>query len=510
MGYLLGIDVSTTGAKALLVSERGEVIAGVATEYPLSTPCPLWSEQAPADWWQGSCSSIREALRTAGLKGAEVTSVGLTGQMHGLVMMDQSGAVLRPAILWNDQRTGAQCAEITEKAGGLGRLLELTGNAVLPGFTAPKIVWVQKNEPAVYDRTAHVLLPKDYLRYCLTGEYATEVSDASGTCLLDVAHRRWSDRMLSILGIPKEWLPPCTESPVVSGRISPKAALETGLKAGTPVVGGAGDQAAQAVGSGVVQPGIISVTSGTSGVVFAHSDRFAVEAQGRLHAFCHAVPGKWHLMGVMLSAGGSFRWLRDSLGEPERTSASAIGKDPYDLLTYSASQAPAGSDGLLFLPYLTGERTPHPDPQARGAFIGLTVMHRKCHIIRSVLEGVSFGLRDSLELIRSLGVPITQVRASGGGSRSRLWRQIQADVFGQELVLVNVTEGAAFGAALLAGVGAGVFASVEEAVAQAVQISERVAPIPADVDRYQANYAVYQSLYPALKPCFQALAKLYS
>jgi xylulokinase len=314
--------------------------------------------------------------------------------------------------------------------------------------------------------------------------------------------------MLSALDIPKDWLPRCTESPEVSGTISSAAARETGLKPGTPVVGGGGDQAAQAVGSGIVKAGIISVTSGTSGVVFAHADKYAAESRGRLHSFCHAVPDKWHLMGVMLSAGGSFRWLRDCLGEPERTAAAKGGEDPYDLLTRAASRAPAGCAGLLFLPYLTGERTPYPDPQARGAFIGLTVLHQKDHIIRSVLEGVSFGLRDCLELIKDLGVPIEQVRASGGGARSALWRQIQADVFGNELVLVNVTEGAAYGAALLAGVGAGVFASVEEAVAQTVKIAERIRPIPANVDCYQAIYPVYRSLYPALAPCFQALSRI--
>jgi len=325
--------------------------------------------------------------------------------------------------------------------------------------------------------------------------------------LFDVAHRRWSEGMLQALDIPADWLPHCTESPEVSGQISKAAAQATGLKPGTPVVGGGGDQAAQAVGSGVVRPGVISVTSGTSGVVFAHSETFAVEAQGRLHAFCHAVPGKWHLMGVMLAAGGSFRWFRDSLGEPERSTAWLTGDDPYDLLTREAARAPVGSDGLLFLPYLTGERTPYPDPQARGAFVGLTVRHSKSHLIRAVLEGVSFGLRDSLELVKGLGVPIEQVRASGGGARSSLWRQIQADVFGTELVLVNVTEGAAYGAALLAGVGAEVFSSVEEAVTRTVRVTERTLPIPENVQRYQALYPVYRSLYPALQPTFRALAQ---
>jgi xylulokinase len=500
MAYLLGIDVSTTGSKALVIGEHGSVIASLTTEYPLSTPRPLWSEQNPADWWQGTCASIQAALKKAGLTGDDVSAVGLTGQMHGLVLLDKNGEVLRPAILWNDQRTGEQCAEITEKVGGLDSLLALTGNAVLPGFTAPKALWVRENEPQVYERTAQMLLPKDYIRYRLTGEYATEVSDASGTSLLDVKNRRWSERMLQALDIPAGWLPRCTESPEISGRISAIAARATGLKEGTPVAGGGGDQAAQAVGSGVVRPGVISVTSGTSGVVFAHSDTYAVEEQGRLHAFCHAVPGKWHVMGVMLSAGGSFRWWRDSLGEPERAAASLIGDDPYNLLTREAGLAPVGSEGLLFLPYLTGERTPYPDPQARGAFVGLTVRHSKAHLVRSLLEGVTFGLRDCLELVKRLGVPIEQVRASGGGARSLLWRQIQADVFGTELVLVNVTEGAAFGAAL--------FANVEQAVEQTISITDRTAPIPENVQVYQKLYPVYRSLYPALKPAFQAQASL--
>ncbi len=506
MPSLLGLDVSTTGAKALIVDRDGRVIAEASSEYPLSSPRPLWSEQAPADWWEGVRSSIRRVLQLAGERG-EIAGIGLTGQMHGLVMLDKSGNVLRPAILWNDQRTAAQCSEIVGRAGGLRSLLKLTGNNVLPGFTAPKILWVREHEPATYARTAHILLPKDYARYCLTGEYATEVSDASGTSLLDVEHRCWSEPMLRALDIPSEWLPHCVESTQVAGRISTAAARETGLKAGTPVVGGAGDQAAQAIGSGVVRSGIISVTTGTSGVVFAHSDCFAAESQGRLHSFCHAVPGKWHLMGVMLSAGGSFRWLRDTLGEPERTAAELNGGDPYDLLTKAAAIAPVGCQGLLFLPYLTGERTPYPDPQARGAFVGLTVQHDRNHIIRSVLEGVTFGMRDCLELIRSLGVPVSEVRASGGGARSQLWRQIQSDVFDTDLALVNVTEGAAYGAALLAGVGTGVFANVEDAVSQTVQITARITPEPSHVGRYQALYDVYRSLYPALGPSFRALSR---
>jgi xylulokinase len=503
---LLGIDVSTTGAKALLITERGEVVASATEEYPLSTPHPLWSEQNPEDWWQGTRRAVQRALAASGAGPQDISGIGLTGQMHGLVLLDKSDMVLRPAILWNDQRTGSQCAEITSIAGGIGNLLALTANPVLPGFTAPKVLWVREHEPSIYDQVAHILLPKDYIRFRLTGEFATEVSDASGTSLFDVANRRWSSVMAGLLQIPMDWLPRCTESPDVSGKISPAAAEATGLRSGTPVVGGGGDQAAQAVGSGVVRPGVISVTSGTSGVVFAFEDEYAVEPQGRVHVFCHAVPKKWHAMGVMLSAGGAFRWFRDALAELEVREAARQGMDPYDLLVEEAEAVEPGAEGLLFLPYLTGERTPYPDPNARGAFVGLTLRHGKGHMVRALLEGVSFGLRDSLELIRALGVPIEQVRASGGGARSPLWRQIQADVFDRELVLINVTEGAALGAALLAGVGAGAYASVEEAVSQTIRVVSHTTPQQGSAAVYQRLYPLYRGLYAALKPTFDALA----
>jgi xylulokinase len=503
---LLGIDVSTTGAKALVISEQGDVVASATEEYPLYTPHPQWSEQKPEDWWHGTRQAIQRVLAAPGVTSADIEGIGLTGQMHGLVLLDSSDQVVRPAILWNDQRTGAQCAEITRSAGGIESLLRLTANPVLPGFTAPKIVWVRENEPSVYERTAHVLLPKDYIRFRLTGEFATEVSDASGTSLFDVANRRWSSQMADLVQVPMDWLPRCTESPVVSGEITRAAAQVTGLRPGTPVVGGGGDQAAQAVGSGVVRSGIISVTSGTSGVVFAFEDAYAVEPQGRVHVFCHAVPGKWHAMGVMLSAGGAFRWFRDALGAPEILAAAETGADPYDLLVEGAAKVPEGAEGLLFLPYLTGERTPHPDPNARGAFVGLTLRHGKGHMVRALLEGVSFGLRDSLELIRGLGVPIEQVRASGGGARSSLWRQIQADIFNTDLVVVNVTEGAAFGAALLAGVGAGTYTDVQEAVDTTIRVVSRTEPREVAAEEYQRLYPLYRGLYGALKPTFDALA----
>jgi len=502
---LLGIDMGTTGSKALLVDDRGGVIASATEEYPLYTPQPLWSEQDPEEWWAATRRAIQRVLAEAG--GVEVAGVGLTGQMHGLVLLDRAGRVLRRAILWNDQRTAAQCAEITAWAGGLGRLLALTGNAVLPGFTAPKIIWVRENEPAVYDQIAHVLLPKDYIRFRLTGELATEVSDASGTSLFDVGNRCWSATMAGLLQIPMEWLPHCTESQEVSGRITRSAAEATGLELGLPVAGGGGDQAAGATGNGVVEPGIISVTSGTSGVVFAHVDAYAAEPQGRVHVFCHAVPGAWHAMGVMLSAGGAFRWFRDALGQAEIIEARRTGEDPYDILTRQAATVEPGAEGLLFLPYLTGERTPYADPNARAAFVGLTLRHTKSHMVRSVLEGVSFGLKDSLELIKSLGVPVEQVRASGGGARSAVWRQIQADIFDAELVVINVTEGAPFGAALLAGVGAGVYKDVREAVSSAVRVVSRTEPQPHAAAVYREMYPLYRGLYPALSPTFDALAR---
>jgi xylulokinase len=506
MAYLLGIDVSTTATKALLVDEAGNVTAVAATEYPFETPQPLWAEQDPAHWWRGTVESIRGVLAKSGVKKEQIAAIGLTGQMHGMTLLDARGEVIRPCILWNDQRTAAQCAEITEKVGAQ-RVLELTGNPVLTGFTAPKVLWTRENEPEAYRRVAKVLLPKDYIRYRLSGEFYGEVSDASGTSLFHVKERRWSEEMLRVLEIPRAWMPEVTESPVASTRLSREAAEATELCEGTLIVGGGGDQAAQAVGTGIVREGIVSATLGTSGVVFAASDAYHLEPQGRLHAFCHAVPGKWHLMGVMLSAAGSFRWFRDAFGEVEKARAVETGRDVYDILTELAATAPAGCEGLLFLPYLTGERTPYPDPNARGVFFGLHLRHTKAHLTRAVLEGVSYGLLDSLELMRALGLDINQVRASGGGARSRLWRQILADTFHAEIVTVNVTEGAAYGAALLAGVGAGVFASVEAAGDAAIRITGSTAP-GEDAKVYAAYYPRYRALYPALKGEFEALAKV--
>lgn len=498
MAYVMGIDVSTTGAKALIVDEQGEVIAQATTEYPLYTPRPLWSEQDPADWWSGTQQSIRGALAKGGISGEQIAGLGLTGQMHGLVLLNGKGEVLRPAILWNDQRTGPQCEQIMQRIG-LRKLLAWTGNPALPGFTAPKILWVREHEPEIFAQVAHILLPKDFIRYKLTGGYATDVADAAGTLLLDIKRRNWSREMLQALDIPPEWLPTCYEGPQVTGTISQAAAEATGLKAGTPVVGGGGDQAAQAVGVGAVKSGIMALTLGTSGVVFATTDEPVVDPKGRLHAFCHAVPGRWHLMGVMLSAAGALRWYHD-MEAPQQS---------YDDFLQPAAEVPPGCEGLVFLPYLTGERTPYPDPNARGAFIGLTVRHTQAHMKRAVLEGVACGLRDSLELFRAGGSgKIAQARASGGGAQSALWRQILADVLDCALVTVNVTEGAAYGAALLAGVGVGFWPSVDAACEAVVRITDHISPQQKNVAVYDRLYKIYHGLYDALKPAFDALTEL--
>jgi len=491
MPYLMGLDISTTGAKALIIDEAGAVIAVANTPQPISQPQPLWSEQNPADWWDGICVSIRQALADSGLNGDDISAIGLTGQMHGLVLLDESGAVLRPSILWNDQRTQAQCDDMTARIGAR-RLIELTGNPAVTGFTAPKILWVRDNEPEIYARVRQVLLPKDYIRYRLTDAYATDLAGAAGTSLLNVAERAWSAEVLDALEIPAEWLPPVHEGTQITSVISEAGAAETGLKAGTPVVGGGGDQAAGAVGMGCVSPDKIGVTVGTSGVVFAPLNRYAYEEEGRLHAFCHALPDTWHFMGVMLSAAGSLQWYKDTFA-PQLA---------FDALLAEAADAPAGSDGLFFLPYLTGERSPHPDPLARGAFIGITSRHTRGHMTRAVLEGVAFGLKDSFTLVAQAGLPDSfEVRISGGGAKSPVWQQIIADVLAAPLVNINTTEGGAFGAAILASVVAGVYGDVASACEAMIQTSDEV-PIGADADLYAERYEVYRSLYPTLKATF--------
>lgn len=495
MPYLLGLDIGTSSAKAVLIDPTGKVVRTCAPAYEFKTPKPLWAESDPADWWRATIAACKEMVSCVGAK--NIAAVGLTGQMHGLVMLDKSGRVLRPCIMWNDQRTAAQCASIT-KTIGAEKVLALTGNPVLPGFTAPKVVWVRENEPEVYSSCAKILLPKDYIRYCLTGAFFSDVSDASGTSLLDVAQRKWSQEMCEGTGIPSTWLPEVTESPIASTKINAQAAQLTGLLEGTPVIAGGGDQAAQAVGCGIVRDGIVSATLGTSGVVFAYSDAYRVEPQGKLHAFCHAVPGKWHLMGVMLSAAGSFSWYRDTL-------ASGVS---YNDLTAEASTIAMGSEGLYFLPYLSGERTPHPDPLARGAFVGLTLRHKRAHLTRAVLEGVTFGMCDSLELMRALGINPTEIIASGGGAASPFWRQLQADIYGCKITTVNATEGAAFGAALLAGVGCGIYPDVPTACAQAIQPTNSTHANTESQALYAKHYKRYRALYPALKNEFAAISEM--
>jgi xylulokinase len=491
VSHVLGLDVSTTATKAVLVDEAGGVRAVGQAEYGLSTPRPLWSEQNPHAWWDGTMAAIRSVLASTEVAADDVAAVGLTGQMHGAVLLGADDRVLRPAILWNDQRTAAQCDAI-RSAVGPERLIEITGNDALTGFTAPKLLWVQTHEPEVWDRVAHVLLPKDYVRLQLTGAYATDKADGAGTLLFDLAARDWSAEVLATLNIPAEWMPTAHEGPEVAGAVSTEGAAATGLRAGTPVVAGGGDQAANAVGVGAVSPGVMALSLGTSGVVFAATDRPVRERRGRVHAFCHAVPERWHMMSVMLSAAGSLRWARDAL---------APGVEYADLID-AASGVPPGSEGLWFLPYLSGERSPHPDPLARGAFVGLTVAHQRGHMIRAVLEGVAYGLRDGLDLMLEAGVPAPgQIRASGGGTASRLWLQILADVLGAEIATVNTAEGAAYGAAALAAVGAGWHPRVEDAAVAWVNATPAATPGP-DAATYAEDHQVYRGLYPALAPTF--------
>jgi xylulokinase len=467
---MLGLDIGTSGARCVAVDGSGRVVASAVAEYPLLSPRPGWSEQDPESWWEAA----REVI---GSVGGDVTAIGLTGQMHGAVFLDAKDEVIRPAILWNDQRTAAQAEAITRRIGA-ERLTAIAGNPALTGFQAPKILWLREEEPDNYARVATVLLPKDYVRLRLTGEKSTDVSDASGTLLLDLRKRDWSDEILDALEIPGSWLPPVYESPQVAG---------------------AGDNAAAAIGTGIIRDGLASCSIGTSGVLFAHTDALSLDPLGRLHAFCHAVPGRYHLMGVTLAAGGALRWWRDLIGETD-----------YDNLTERAATAPPGSEGLVFLPYLTGERSPHLDPRARGVFFGLTSRHDLSDMTRAVMEGVAFSLRDSLEVMEELGASPREIRATGGGTRNRFWRQLLADVLGRPIVRTVVDEGPAYGAALLAGVAAGTFASVEEACAS-IEISPDVCEPDQQRKRlYDEYYAAYRSLYPATADTMHALSRLAS
>lgn len=507
MKYLLGIDLGTSGTKTVLFNTDGGAIASATVEYPLYQPQNGWAEQSPEDWWNAAAQTARAVLEKSGVDARDIAGIGISGQMHGLVMLDEKGEVLRRSIIWADGRTGEECKEIT-RAVGAKRLIEITANPALPGFTASKILWVKKHEPELYARCAHILLPKDYIRYKLTGEYATEVSDASGMQLLDVPKRAWSDEVLKKLGIDKALLGRVYESYEVTGKVTDQAAALTGLAAGTPVVGGAGDNAAAAIGTGVVENGKAFTTIGTSGVVFAHADRVTIDPQGRVHTFCSAVPGAWTVMSCTLAAGLSLQWFRNNFCAEEVSVASRMETDPYQLMDIEADKTPIGANRLLYLPYLMGERSPLLDENARGAFIGLSAMHTKRDMLRAVMEGVMYSQRQCLDVLRGMGVVSKEMLATGGGGTSKVWRQMMADLYALPVSTVQNREGPALGVAILAGVGAGVYPSVPEACAKIIRTNAPQPPIAENSKRYEPFYSLYLSLYPALKDSFGALAAL--
>ncbi len=507
MEYLIGIDIGTTGVKTVLIDIKGKLKETHTVEYPLITPKPGWAEQNPDDWWNATLKSIRAILKKTDIDGQKIKGIGLTGQMHGAVFLDEKYNVIHPAILWCDQRTAKECEEINEIVGK-DKIFEITCNPVLTGFQAPKILWLRKNKPEIYKKVKKILLPKDYIRFCLTGEFATDVSDASGTSLFDVKNRKWSEEILEKINIPEEFLPKVYEGTEITGYIKKEVAKLMGLSEKTPVVAGGGDQAAGGVGNGIVEEGSVSITIGTSGVVFAHSEKVIVDPKGRLHTFCHAVPGKWHLMGVMLSAGGSFRWLRDTLCEEEKKEAKKKKIDPYEIMTEKAKNIPVGSEGLIFLPYLTGERCPYPDPYARGVFFGLSLKHTKAHIIRSVMEGITFGLRDSVEIMKEMNLPIGEkFIASGGGGKSDFWCQMMADIFGKNVVRLTCQEGAPFGAAILSGVGTGIFKDVKSACKELIKEKDLFKFNKEEGKKYEKFYRIYKQLYYSLKDLFREMQK---
>ncbi len=509
MKYIIGIDLGTTGVKSVLVDSEGKVCGSTTEEYPLITLKPGWAQQDPELWWQATAKGIANLIKKTGINPSLICGVGLTGQMHGSVFLDKNFRVLYPAILWCDQRTAKECEQINEIIGK-DRIFEITCNPILTGFQAPKILWLKNNVPDVFKNVEKVLLPKDYIRFCLTEEFATDVSDASGTGLFDVKKRNWSLEILDKLRIPQIWFPECFESIEITSKISENAEKITGIPAGVPVVAGAGDQAAGAIGNGITKEKVVSISLGTSGVVFAFSERPFVDPAGRLHTFCHAVPYKWHLMGVMLSAGGSFRWFRDVLGKEEINKARELGKDPYEILVSLADEAPAGCDGLIFLPYLSGERCPYQDPDAKGVFFGISLKTTKAHMTRSVLEGVSFGLKDSVEIMKEIGLPPGgDYRVSGGGGRSSLWCQILADIIGEKMVRLTSEEGPAYGAALLAGSGTGVFPDIETTCEMFLSVKDRFIPDNKKSGIYNNIYEIYRDLYHNLEGLFDRTARLF-
>ncbi len=507
MSYVIGVDLGTSGTKTVLFDEIGNVIASHTVEYPLYQEKNGWAEQDPLDWYNATITTIKTVLDKSNIDSAEIKGIGLSGQMHGLVMLDKDFNVLRKSIIWCDQRTGKECEEITEIVGA-EKVIEITANPVLTGFTASKIRWVMKNEPDVFEKCRYILLPKDYVRLMLTGELATEVSDASGMQLLDVPNRNWSKTMLDALNISEDMLGKVYESPEVTGEITQKVADITGLKKGTIVVGGAGDNAAASVGTGVVEDGKAFTTIGTSGVVYAHTSKVTIDPKGRVHTFCCAVPNCWHVMGVTQGAGLSLKWFRDNFCTSEKETAKLMGVDEYYLMDKEAEKIPVGADRLLYLPYLMGERTPHLDPNARGMFFGLSAIHGKSHMLRAVLEGVAYSLRDCVEVFREMNINVNDMMACGGGGTSPLWRQMLADLYACDVKTVASKEGPALGVGILALTGSGVYSSVQEACANIIKTDKVQAPINDNIPKYEKYYQLYREIYPAIKEQCQKLASL--
>lgn len=507
MAYVIGIDLGTSGTKTVLFDENGNTISSDLEEYPLYQPHPGWAEQDPVDWWNAVVESIKAVIRKSGVNPSEIKGIGLSGQMHGLVLLDKNGKVLMRSIIWCDQRTSEECEDITRMVGAK-RLIEITANPALTAFTASKIMWVRKHHPEIYEKAAKILLPKDYIRYMLTGEFATEVSDASGMQLLDIPNRCWSDEVLSKLEIDKSLLGKVYESQEVTGKLNKESSRLTGLTQDAIVVGGAGDQAAGAVGNGIVKPNVVSSTIGTSGVVFAYTDKVTIDKKGRVQTFCHAVPNTWHVMGVTQAAGLSLKWFRDNFCGIEKEAAKLCGTDVYNLLNKEAASSKIGANGLIYLPYLMGERTPHLDPFAKGVFFGLTARHKKSDMLRAVMEGVGYSLKDCMDIIEEMGIHPKEVRASGGGGKSKLWRQIQSDMFNSEVVTINSSEGPALGVAILAMVGLNMYSSVSEACDHIIHTVTSQKPIAENNRIYDKYHAVYKDLYTALKPQFTKISKL--
>ncbi len=500
----LGIDVGTTSTKTVLIDENGSVISSATKEYPLDVPKAGWAQQDPSDWYQAAIDTIKEVIANANVKPEQIKALGLSGQMHGSVFLDKNNEVIRPAILWCDQRTEKQCQQIYDIFGYEG-FIKLSFNQALPGFTAPKILWLKENEPENYKKVAQILLPKDYVRFMLSGTFATEVSDAAGTVMMDIAKRDWSDEILEGMGLTRDLLPKVFESPVISSKVNEHTARQTGLVEGTPIVGGASDNAAGAIGSGIIREGLVSDSIGTSGVVFATSDKPVYDPQGRVHAFCHAIPGKWHFTGVTLSAAGSLKWYYEGFGANEEFRKKYPDKQGYALLNKQAENVEPGSESLLFLPYLSGERTPHGDPYARGVFFGISYRHTQDHFVRAIMEGVSFSQHDCLEIIKQQNITPDKVVMFGGGAKSKVWRQILADILNSKIVTLNIEEGPAYGVALLAGVGAGIYEDIEQACSQTIKEVSENNPIPENVSRYGKLYEVYHALYKSLKEDYKKL-----